>query len=330
MERPAADAAGLFAWCAELLESGLREHLEELAAGADVDCLGDEFAVAVIDEALGDAFDMERVLQFVSGVEQDGVGDGLGGGILGELGGFFIGDSENDEALTLELLIEGGEVGDFLAAGRTPGGPEVDDDDFAAKLAEGPGGAMEVSEGEVGGGAEAVGGVKLGDGGEIGGTVERCLEALEADELSDFTVGELGVGVNLLEVLNGTAKGGGDLLQYLASAIGLSREAGETGGEADLAEGKGQGSDFGSELAGEFGALFVWQWPELAKLEGDGLLLIGEGRGLGLRLKGKKSDRKRKDGGDGNEAGGEATAAIHGLTIVLAMRLRIEAETASC
>ena len=57
-----------------------------------------------------------------------------------------------------ELVLEGQEAGELLDAGRAPGGPEVDDDDVAAELAE-VDGVRSFGEGELGGGFADVAGV---------------------------------------------------------------------------------------------------------------------------------------------------------------------------
>jgi hypothetical protein len=59
------------------------------------------------------------------------------------------------------LLAEGFEIGHFFAAGRAPGGPEIEQDYFAAEVGEGPGFAVEICEGEGGGGADEVVGFEL-------------------------------------------------------------------------------------------------------------------------------------------------------------------------
>jgi len=132
-----------------VVKTGLCEHPAELALGPHVNGKCDELAITVEDEALRDTVDMKALCDFASGVEQDGIGDLAIGDERCDLGGVFLGNGEDDEALLLKMIVKGFEVGHLLAAGRAPGCPEVDQDHLAVELLESPLFAGDVGEGEV-------------------------------------------------------------------------------------------------------------------------------------------------------------------------------------
>jgi len=87
-------------------------------------------------------------------------------------------DGDDGDSLGLHAALHFDEGGDFFDAGSAPGGPEVEDDDLSAKLAEGDF-VLGVLNGEVGcGGADVgrarsgVAGGKSEKGDEGGGTSE--------------------------------------------------------------------------------------------------------------------------------------------------------------
>src|ERR1700674_1519449 len=70
----------------------------------------------------------------------------------GALAFFVHGDAENGEAFRFVLLLHLNEPGNFDVAGLAPGGPEIDEDDFAFVLGKGGAFAVQIFEGDFGGG----------------------------------------------------------------------------------------------------------------------------------------------------------------------------------
>ena len=81
---------------------------------------------------------------------------------FGNLNSSFIGDPENDQPLRPEPAVEGFEVRHFFAAGRAPGGPEIQHHYFAPQIFQRPGLSAQVGQGEVGFIAMLVVGFELG------------------------------------------------------------------------------------------------------------------------------------------------------------------------
>ena len=148
----------------DLLQSGLRKHLQELALGAHVDGLRDQFACAVVDEAFGDAFHLERFGDFAAGVEQNRIADFPFGDKWRDLRRVLVGNGQYYEGLVFKSVEERIEVGHFFAAGRAPGRPEVYEHDLAAQILQVPLLALQVGQREIDVLADGIVGFELGHG----------------------------------------------------------------------------------------------------------------------------------------------------------------------
>ena len=127
------------------------------------------------DEDVGDAFDADFFGGGVVGIDADGVIDGGGfHEVLDDLG-VFAADADDDE-IVFEFLLECREFGNGLAAGGAPGGPEINEDDFAFGI--GFGGEPFLDDQFGGGLAADIVGVEglLDGGGIVGGDGERGAE----------------------------------------------------------------------------------------------------------------------------------------------------------
>jgi len=175
------------------LEQGFDSGFEGFLGG-EADMLAGDIAIAIDNEGGGDAFDAavganDRIVTHYDGVVNvvffDEVFDDGGAALIER-------DADDGEALIGVLFLEFHKTRNFFAAGRAPGGPEVEDDHFsgeigafdclAADVLEFPcgcgfgwfgshgGGDGEQAEGGAGGGVAAhdrlIGGKCEGEGGE--------------------------------------------------------------------------------------------------------------------------------------------------------------------
>ena len=116
---------------------------------------GEDAALAVEQEGEREDLDAGAVAAFSVAIgEQDGVIDLVLGdeGADGAPAGFIDGDAEEVDAAGFEFLVNLDEIGDFAAAGGTPGGPEVEQNEGAAEVIEGDPGAIVSLEAESGDG----------------------------------------------------------------------------------------------------------------------------------------------------------------------------------
>ena len=130
----------------------LLQHL-----GGIPNLIGDEFfdyfAVAIDQVAFGILDCAVPEVDFLVGVAGGEVGErgALEEGFV-ELLVLIDADTEDDEAFGSQLCFEVVEAGDFFDAGRAPGGPEVEEQDFAAEVAGGDDFAGIGGDAEIGGG----------------------------------------------------------------------------------------------------------------------------------------------------------------------------------
>ena len=242
------------------MKVGFREHEQELAHGALVDGFGYELSFAVEDECARNSFDVKLLVDYVAGVEQDGWVIAGGGDELVDLEGLLIGDGEDDQVLGLEVGVEGVELRHLGAAGSAPGGPEVDDDDFALEFGECVFLVVQVFEGEV---SLLDVGVVVGE--DLSGLgVERVSECggqvFIADEVGEFHVGTWGLGAlgGDWGFGEGLAEGVGDGLECVMAGVAFGGEAGEAVGESDFVDAGREGGNLLGELEGSRGA-FVFR-----------------------------------------------------------------------
>ena len=118
-----------------LLETGLAQHFQELALGPHIDCLGGQFASAIVNETFRNALYVKKLIHFAARIQQHWIGELLFGNERFHFGGVFIGDSKDHKAARTEALVESLQIGQLLAARRTPGGPEIHEHHFAGQRA---------------------------------------------------------------------------------------------------------------------------------------------------------------------------------------------------
>src|ERR1035438_6709297 len=105
-----------------LLQSRLRQHLQELLLRPHVDGLCDQFSLTIVDEAFRYSLYLEQLVNLSSGIEHDRIADVPFCDKRLYFVGIFIGDCQNHETLVLESLVQRVEIGHFFAAWRAPCG----------------------------------------------------------------------------------------------------------------------------------------------------------------------------------------------------------------
>lgn len=173
---------------------------------------------------------------------------GVGGGCFG---GFVVVDADEVDAGGAGVSFELGEDGHLLAAGRAPGGPEMDEGWLAGEVGVADGLAFEVGEGELGQGL-------VGVGGEWFAVVE--LDGVDLSEVRRRGEREIGIGGKIVERVVGV---GGERESIVAGAEGGLAEV--VGGASFIAENyESIGVD--EELAGEGirGLIFAFELNDSA------------------------------------------------------------------
>lgn len=133
-----ATGGGLVPWCLvgcdELFQKRLRGFFEGFVREGAFD-VGGDFAIGVDEERRWEDLASSVGLEDFGVSEGDWVIDLVAGDEHAEAARIFLNrDADDLKALIGELGLELHEGGDFLAAGRTPGAPKIEDDRFAREV----------------------------------------------------------------------------------------------------------------------------------------------------------------------------------------------------
>src|SRR5712692_3356776 len=264
------------------MQSGWDKQLQKLSLRPHVDGLGDELAIAIVNKTLRDPSETEKFIYLTFWIEQYRITNAAFCKQLFHLRGLFVRDRKDHKSLILELLVQRFEVRHFLAAGLAPGGPEINQHNFAAQRLQGPTLSLQVSQRKINVSAAFVVRINFSKRrGELR-IVDRCLHILVTHQQRELDIRRGRLISNHWRRLFAKRAGqrGRHFLQRVVAKVSFSRQVSKRVSEVELIS-RRQLSNVNCELFGRACSHVVGQGAQVIDLIRDHLF-FGANRVLSL------------------------------------------------